>query len=96
MLLDCSFQAVEKSIWSGRPHFSEPQVFASLLCAASLPRDPLIIVASCRLSGRGLRLVVRSYHRDGPSLGSVHLSSYVRMSGSNSKNHGRTRGEAKR
>ena len=25
MLLDCSFQAVEKSIWSGRSHFGEPQ-----------------------------------------------------------------------
>jgi hypothetical protein len=24
MLLDCSFQAVEKSIWSGRSHFGEP------------------------------------------------------------------------
>jgi len=31
----------------------------------------------------------------GPCLGSVHLSSY-RMSGSNSKNHGRTHDEAKR
>jgi integrase len=27
MLLDCSFQAVEKSIWSGRSHFGEPQRF---------------------------------------------------------------------
>jgi hypothetical protein len=24
MLLDCSFQAIEKSIWSGRSHFGEP------------------------------------------------------------------------
>jgi len=33
-LPDCSFQAVEKSIWSGRSSFGEPQVTLSDFCWA--------------------------------------------------------------
>src|SRR5690242_19597503 len=43
MLLDCSFQAVEKSIWSARPHFGEPQVLEASWpsgCATIVEEEP--------------------------------------------------------